>query len=144
MLWSEKYTKDVEPTPQQVKDFINNPMFEELDHYLQDTYEIKAKKAYSGCSMDQGIWKGWNIKYRKKGRTICTLYPQEGYVLALLPLNHEELAEAEILLPTLSHETQEIYNNTKVGHTGKSLPLNIRNKSTVKDIKQIISLRVRG
>ncbi|MHC5374390.1 DUF3788 domain-containing protein [Enterococcus sp. LJL120] len=142
MLWSEKYTRDIEPTPLQVKNFINNPLFEELDHYLQDTYKIKAKKAYSGCSMDQGIWKGWNIKYQKKGRSICTLYPQDGYVLALLPLNHKELAEAETLLPTLSNETQEIYKIAKVGHNGKSLPLKIQSESTVKDVKQIVSLRI--
>jgi hypothetical protein len=28
--------------------------------------------------------KGWNVKYRKGGRALCTLYPMSGFFLALV------------------------------------------------------------
>jgi aminopeptidase-like protein len=70
MQWNELYDREHEPTESQVSEYINSPLFGELDGYLRQTYKIKPKLAYSSCAMDGGMWKGWNIKYKKGQRTV--------------------------------------------------------------------------
>jgi hypothetical protein len=47
--------------------------------------------------MDNNIWRGWNIKYQKSGKSICTIYPQQGYFLALVPGKSFEVRNKNIL-----------------------------------------------
>lgn len=65
MQWYELFTAEKVPTDQQITDFISNPLWLELADHLKDTYKVKPKIAYSGCSMGDGYWKGWNIKFKK-------------------------------------------------------------------------------
>lgn len=88
MLNYEVFNKEIQPTETEIKDFIGadiSPLYVELDSYLRERYKIKPKFSHSSCSMDQNIWRGWNIKYQKSGKSLCTIYPQEGYFMVLVP-----------------------------------------------------------
>ena len=65
MVWSELYGKENEPTCEQIQEYVNTALWGELADYLQQTYNIKPQIEYSGCMMDKGAWKGWNVKYKK-------------------------------------------------------------------------------
>ena len=85
MLNFEKFEKAAQPTEVELKDFASTTLFDDLDGYLRVTHKIKPKIAYSSCAMDNNIWRGWHIKYQKSGKSICTLYPQDGYFMVLIP-----------------------------------------------------------
>ena len=85
MLNYEVFNKDTQPSEYEIKDFIGTELFTDLDNHLRDRYKVKQKLAYSNCSMDNNVWRGWNIKYQKSGKSLCTIYPQQGYFLALVP-----------------------------------------------------------
>ena len=85
MLNYEVFDKETQPTESEIKDFVGTKHFTDLDKYLCDSHKVKPKLAYSNCSMDNNVWRGWNIKYQKKGKSLCTIYPQKGYFLALVP-----------------------------------------------------------
>jgi len=85
MLNYEVFNKETQPTESEIRDFVGTDLFNELDNYLRDNYKINPKLAYSNCAMDNNVWRGWNIKYKKSGKSLCTIYPQQGYFLVLIP-----------------------------------------------------------
>jgi len=85
MLNYEVFNKETQPTESEIKEFVGTELFTDLDNHLRENYKIKPKLAYSGCAMDNNIWRGWNIKYQKSGKSLCTIYPQQGYFMALVP-----------------------------------------------------------
>ena len=97
MLNFERFDKATQPTEAELKEFANTPLIDDLDSHLRDVYKVKPKYAYSSCEMDKNIWRGWNIKYQKSGKSLCTIYPQQGYFMALIPGNGLEVRTEEHL-----------------------------------------------
>lgn len=85
MLNYEVFNKEAQPSESEIKDFVGTELFIDLGNYLREGYKIKPKLAYSSCSMNNNVWRGWNIKYQKSGKSLCTIYPQQGYFLVLVP-----------------------------------------------------------
>jgi len=141
-LWSELFNKEQEPQDEQIREFVNTPLWDEFDEYLQQTYAIKPKPAYSGCNMDKGLWKGWNVKYKKKGKTLCTLYPKQGYFLALVQIGTKEISAADVLIKTCGEYMQGLYNEAQEGTIGKFLAIEVTDETILNDMKELIALRV--
>jgi len=88
MLNYEVFSKESQPTEDEIKDFVGAEiftLFTDLDNHLREDYKIKPKLAYSSCAMDNNIWRGWNIKYQKSGKSYCTIYPQQEHFMVLIP-----------------------------------------------------------
>lgn len=83
------------PSMAVISAYVNSPLFECLCKHLETEYQSKPILDYSRCSMQYG----WNVKYKKAGRTLCTLYPMEGYFIALIVISDREKTEAECMLP---------------------------------------------
>ena len=125
----------------EVKDFVDTPLWDGLDSFLRHKHKIKPKIAYSGCSMDNGIWKGWNVKYQKSGKSLCTLYPKQGYIQALVPVSLPDVNEVELMLVTFAEYTQNLIKTSVTGRNGKSLAFIVEDDIVLQDMKHIISLR---
>jgi hypothetical protein len=97
MLNYEVFKKDSEPTDAEIRDFVGSDLLTDLDHHLRTHYKIKPKLAYSNCAMDNNLWRGWNIKYQKSGKSYCAIYPQQGYFLVLIPGSWFEVNNLAIL-----------------------------------------------
>ncbi len=84
---------------------------------------------------------GWNVKYRKGGKALCSLYPKQGYFAALIAIGEKEKTEAEMLMPHCDAYTRELYAKTKAGATGKSLGVEVTSESILRDVKALIEIR---
>ena len=110
MLNFEMFEKETQPTKSELKDFVGTKLFTDLDHHLCDGYKVKPKISYSNCAMDNNIWRGWNIKYQKSGKSLCTIYPQQGYFLVLVPgksfevRNNDTLGEVKLAVEIRKEE----------------------------------------
>jgi AraC family transcriptional regulator len=142
MLWSELYDNGHEPSDNQIKEFVGTPLWDDLVGFLQQAYNVKPKLFYSNCSMDQGLWKGWNVKYKKNGKALCTLYPKQDFFMALIAVSANEIDEADLLIQFCDQYTQDLYCRTGFGYNGKSLALEITNEIILRDAKELIALRV--
>ena len=80
MDWNLLYSNVTPPTWEQVTEYIGSPLWAEFNERIQSAYQIKPCMEYSRCSMQAG----WNIKYKKGGKSLCTLYPMQGYFIALV------------------------------------------------------------
>ena len=140
--WNELYGKENEPRDEQIKEFVGTPLWEQLANSLQQAYAVKPKLSYSNCAMDKGLWKGWNVKYKKSGKALCTLYPKRGYFLALVMIGAKELAEADMLAPLCGEYMRGLYNSSQAGSFGKSLAIEVTDEDILRDMLSFIALRV--
>ena len=142
MQWNELFDAAHTPSDSQIKEFTGTPLWDKLDSYLRQTYNIQPKLSYSNCAMDKGMWKGWNAKYKKSGKSLCTLYPKQGYFLALVPIGSRELHAAEMIMPLCTAYTQTLYKQAVSGYHGKSLAFDVKDEGIVDDIKRLTAIRV--
>ena len=56
---------------------------------------------------------GWNIKFKKSGKTLCTIYPRELYFIVMIVVVRKEKEAVEAILPECTSRMQEIYHETK-------------------------------
>lgn len=139
MDWQQQYGEDNRPTDAQIEDFIQSPLWRMLNDELRLAYEAEPKVEYSRCSMQAG----WNIKYKKRGKSLCTLYPMRGYFIALVVIGSGEMQEAELLIPSCSEYVQHVFTNTQLGQGQKWLMIDVREIRVLRDIQNLIALRVK-
>ena len=72
------------PTQEDLEDYVKSPFFGQLCTTLKETYRCTGKAEYSCCSMERG----WNLSFRKSGKTLCRIYPREGWFTVLLVVGH--------------------------------------------------------
>ncbi len=136
--WNALYNADRRPAPGDIAAFVNSVLWEELHAFLQDGYGVLPQLAYSGCSMQRG----WNVKYKKGGKSLCTLYPMDGFFIALVVIGEREAAQADLLLPLCSDYTRALYARTASYMGGRWLMLEVTDAQILEDIKRLIHLRV--
>lgn len=136
MSWQTLYPKDTTPALLDMNTYVQNPLWEACNTYLQTAYNTTPTFFYSGC-----VPTGWNVKYKKSGKALTTLYPQEGFFIALVVISANEKHAAELLLPTLSPYTQKLYAETKEGMGQRWLMIHVTEDSILQDVKDLIALR---
>lgn len=139
MKWSELYDQSKQPSMQEISGFINNILFEEFCSFIESAYCISPKLEYSKCSMQ----KGWNIKYKKGGKSLCTVYPMEGYFIVLIVIGKKEQTEAELILPACGSQVRKVYSETTLSWAGKWLMVEIKEREVLEDIQKLILTRAK-
>ncbi len=137
MDWIELYGADRQPTKTDIAEFIANPLWEDLNAFLHANYEVEPSYSYSGCSGQPG----WNVKYQKAGRSLCTLYPMPGFFIALVVIGAKEEAEAELMAPMLSEHVQGLMAGSVSVMGGRWLMINVTDERILNDVKRLIQLR---
>lgn len=137
MSWMELYGADKQPSRQDMDAYIQSPLWENLNRFLVDNYEVSPSYSYSGCSGQPG----WNVKYQKAGRSLCTLYPMQGFFIALVVIGAKEDAEASLVIPTCDESIQTMYRSAKPLMGGRWLMVNVTNERILEDVKRLIQCR---
>ena len=144
LLWNELFGKETEPSNEQLEEFVATPLWSDLADHLRKTYNTQPKLSYSGCNMDGGSWKGWNVKYKKSGKSLCTLYPKQGYFLSLITIAEKDAAEADLLIPICCDYVKTLYDRTEFRKNyGKMLGIEVTSEEILRDVKELIALRVK-
>lgn len=78
------------PTLEEIGEYVNNPVFIQFCTDIKSSYACSEKIEFSSCSWEFG----WNVKFRKAGKSLCTIYPREGYftVLVVVGKKREKLS----------------------------------------------------
>ena len=139
MEWHEMYSKNNQPSLEEIADFVTNPIWKKFNDQLQSLYQIQPKLSHSSCSMQPG----WNVKYQKSGKSLCTLYPMSGFFLALVVIGNKEIGEAELLIPSCDAYTKSVFQDSVFSAGGKWLMLKIVDEKVSDDVTSLIQLRVK-
>lgn len=138
MNWNQLYPKGCPPDITAISDYIGNPLWNALCSHLETCYGVLPKVEHSICSGAPG----WNVKYKKSGRALCTLYPAEGFFTCLVSVGSREAMEAELLLSGCTEAVRSLYWNTKPFNGGRWLMIPVTSPEILEDLKQLIALRV--
>lgn len=141
MNWSEEFNINKQPSYEDIKEFIGQgePLWSELLSYIDCRYQAKPKMSYSKCSAQPG----WNVKYQKSSKSLCTLYPMEGYFIVLVVIGAKEEQEVEMTFGTFTPYVQKLYRKTPFSCGGRWLMIEVRDKSVLGDIKTLLAIRVK-
>jgi len=137
MEWNQRYTQTQQPDFEEIGTFIENPLWSELNSHLQQRYKVTPKIEYSKCAAARG----WNVKYQKGGRSLCTLYPMQGFFIALVVIGNREMTEAELFMPCCCEYTQNLFQKVQFSCGGKWLMMQIDSQEVLEDVKNLIAIR---
>jgi hypothetical protein len=90
------------------------------------------------------FWQGENLVHFATFKKHIGLYPGGKAAGALVNVGTIEAAEADLLIPLCDEYTQELYRQAKTGNYGKSLAFDVTSESILRDMKELIALRVRS
>ena len=84
--------RDYCPDIDEISEYIRNSLFDDFCEEITKRYNVESKIEFSKCSWESG----WNIKLKKSGKTLCTVYPKEGYftVLVVIGMKEKEATES--------------------------------------------------
>lgn len=126
------------PTKEEIAEYVNIPAFEALCTKIQESYRAKLLIEYSQCSMEPG----WNVKLKKSGKSLCTIYPKKDSMTVLVVVGKKEKEWAEAMLPTLTETVQEIYHETKEGNGQRWLMIPVNQTDEIfEDVLRLADLR---
>lgn len=129
--------QSIAPTMEMIGAYIGSPQWDSLCNYIEVQYQVKPMIEYSCCSGQPG----WNVKYKKAGRSLCTLYPMEGYYIALVVIGEKERERTELELPFFTNYLQQLYQDTRIFMNQKWLMIRVTNQDILEDVKQCITIR---
>lgn len=129
------------PTSEDISNYIRNELFTDFCRDLETDYKAKPKIEFSKCSWEHG----WNLKYKKSGKTLCTIYPRENYFTVMVVIGRREKESVEAVLTECSEEVRNIYRNTKEGNGQRWIMVDIEDNDHVcRDILKLINIRSRS
>lgn len=132
--------KDInyQPNINEIINYVKNSLFNEFYNYIIDTYKAICKIEYS-----KDVYKkGWNLKLRKSGKSLCTVYPREKIFTVLIVVSQKEKERVEDLLPTFSSEVKKIYYQTKEGNGQRWLMIDLNFQDNIyQDVLSLIKIR---
>lgn len=134
-MWN-KMDRDAIPEANDIGGYIKNPLWDELLDYMSQEYGTVPKFEYSRCA-----WPGWNAKFRKAGRSLCTIYPEEGFFNALIVIGKREKERFEAELLEYSLTTQDVYQNTQESMGQKWMLIAVEDEEAFDELKKLILLR---
>jgi hypothetical protein len=144
MKWNELFDADRLPSFDNIGEYIGEakPLWDELALYIDEAYKAKQQIDYSKCS----IQPGWNVKYKKGGKALCTLYPMPNHFIALVVVGVKEEGEVELAIEMglFSDYIKELYRKTAFSAMGRWLMIEVKDKEVLNDIKRLIEIRVRS
>lgn len=137
--WHVAWPAHMKPEPKDIDKWVDSPLYVRLQAWLAETYGLQPAIEFSRCSMD----KGWNVKYKKGSRALCTLYPRVGHVTCMVSMGGKQLPDVEALLPTFSPEFQALYEKTALFNGGKWLLLDLKEPAHLEDVERLMLMKLK-
>ena len=111
------------------------PLWKRIVDYIASNYLMSVDMTYGGKNY------GWNLWYRKSGKALASLYPQENAFIAQVVLGREQVEKALTL--SLGENVRRAIHETPSLHDGRWLFFKITTESDVADLEQLLLLKKR-
>ena len=125
------------PAEQEMADFIGEPAkgaWTRLRRFLKENYDIMPEMIFDKKH-------GWDVRYRKSGKTLVTLTPEKGAVRILLVLGREESEKALSMRDELSPRMYKLIEETKQLHDGRWLWIRLFQAKEAEDVEKLLAVK---
>src|SRR5512136_2618237 len=129
--------KEYQPTETAVLEALGakRAVWEGLTQFIAENYPIPGEWNFGGKNY------GWNIWYRKSGKTLVTLYPQHQGFMAQIVLGKDQVEQALNL--KLGKNVGTVLKETPQLHDGRWLFIKVKTAKDVRDIQQLLQVKRR-
>ena len=126
------------PSMEELEDLIRNPLFGKFCLEMEQRYGVCGKPEFSRCDWERG----WNLKFKKSGKSLCVIYPRENYITVMVVVGAKEKGTVEEQLLELSPLLQDVYHHTKEGNGQRWLMIDLEDEGNVyRDVLKLIDIR---
>lgn len=128
------------PDYDEIAGYIKPPSKElwlQLNDFIQERYKAEPRITYSCCAGKPG----WNMKYQRSGKSICTLYPEKEGFIALVVVTLDLLPVIEALYGQLTPGVYDTIKRAKPFNGTLWLMLQVDGPSALEDVKQLLILK---
>lgn len=128
------------PTMEELIDSVNgkgNALLRSFSQWVEKMFSAKSVIEYSVCKAKPG----WNFKYRQKGKSLCTVYPDKTFFTILVVLREPELALFEVTRSDYSDTVAELVDRTRLFNNTKWLMLSVTDERILRDAESLITLK---
>jgi len=126
------------PTEEEIVSFIGERAKEawlEIRQFLEDHYDIQPETIFYGTKY------GWTIRYRKSGKTLCSLFPEKGEFTVLIILGKKESEKVLAIQDELSSKINKLLRDTEQLHDGRWLWIKLQTASDTDGTKKLLQIK---
>jgi len=126
------------PTEEEIVSFIGeraNEAWLEIKRFVEDHYDIVPETIFYGAKY------GWTIRYRKGGKTLCSLFPEKGGFTVLIVLGKKESEKVLSMRDELSSQIHKLLEDTEQLQDGRWLWIRLLTASDTDDIKKLLQIK---
>lgn len=118
------------PTMYDFSSHVSNKLFDEFNEYMVSAYDASAIFDYSKCSLT----KGWNIKYKKCGKSLCTIYPDENKFTVMVVISRKEYSGFMDIYSSLHSCIHSTYETNKDKNGYCWLMIEVLDENVIDDV----------
>ncbi len=109
----------------------------DLNSFLQNKYKATPKMSYSKCSMQRG----WNVKYQKSGKSLCTLYPEKESFIVLIVIKLDLIPIIEALGNEFEPTVLDVVRSARPFNGTKWLMIKVESEAVLKNVRELLVLK---
>ncbi|MHB1316155.1 MAG: DUF3788 domain-containing protein [Christensenellales bacterium] len=128
------------PDMQSIHEYISGPASTRWHHlitHIEKNYSSKPQLSYSVCMAKPG----WNVKYKKSGKSICTIYPEKEGFVVLIVLGSNEMALFDANRSDFTQYTNNLFDRCSLFNNTKWLMANVTGDDILKDVFHLLRLK---
>ncbi|MEE8181692.1 MAG: DUF3788 domain-containing protein [Candidatus Thorarchaeota archaeon] len=127
-----------EPTEEEMMSYVGEGAEEawtELRKFIEDNYDFMPETVFYGAKY------GWTVRYRRSGKTLCSLFPEKGGFTVLVILGRKEATKALSMQDELNSRVKDLLGNTEQLHDGRWLWIRMSTINDVDDMKKLLQTK---
>jgi len=124
--------KEHAPTQDEIRAALEPafPLWDRLVRFIEGTYDLAGELSFGGRKY------GWNLWYRKSGKSLASLYPQQAGFTVQIVLGREQVEKVAGL--ELGEHIRTVFETTPQLHDGRWLFIAVQGERDVQDIEQVL------
>lgn len=130
--------KTHKPTEEEIESFIGEQAKEawrEIRKFIESHYDFVPETVFYGEKY------GWTIRYRKSGKTLCSLFPEKGGLTVLIVLGKKESEKALSTRDQLNSKIKELLGSTEQLRDGRWLWIRLLTVEDTDDVKKLLQVK---
>jgi hypothetical protein len=138
MSFERMLDKEHPPTAKAIADYLGKDAaaaWDDITAFLAANYDFAPETVFGGRKY------GWAVRYRRSGKSLCTLHPEKGAFTVLIVLGGKETERALAALSDFSPGVADTISGAKQYHDGRWLWLRVIKKNEAADIKRLLQIK---
>jgi hypothetical protein len=107
----------------------------EIQKYLEEYYDFTPELIYYGQKY------GWTLRYRKSGKTLCSLFPEKEAFTVLVVLGKKEVEKIFSIINKFNPAVRTLFEIAEQKHDGRWLWIRVLINEDVESIKVLLNVK---